>query len=345
MRKALVDEMKVVYGDDADITDGDVSLTAGCNMAYVAVATTLAEPGDEMIIPVPWYFNHQMVLQTLGVRTVPLQCHASEGFLPSVSECNKLITSRTRAIVLVTPNNPTGAIYPPDLLCSFAKLAKEHDVALVVDETYRDLVPSGLPHRLFSPAASTMAGWEWRANFIHLFSFSKSYCVPGHRLGAVVASPEFLDHVNTVLDNIQICPPRPIQMALHPLLSKLRPFIRASLEALLKRHEVFKSILPPGWIVGSHGAYYAFVQHPLEGVSALDVSMKLAKEFGVATLPASFFTPNSQTLISEVGAVAAKGTTGNDRWIRFSIANVDENSLRKVAERLLECEQSFRMSN
>jgi len=98
----------------------------------------------------------------------------------------------------------TGAIYSPELLASFANLAQERGIALVVDETYRDLITSGPPHRLFSPASSTNPGWEWRSNFIHLFSFSKSYCVPGHRLGAIIASPLFLDEVNTVLDCMQV---------------------------------------------------------------------------------------------------------------------------------------------
>ena len=165
----------------------------------------------------------------LGVRVVPLLCDAAEGFIPSVADCAALITGRTRAIVLVTPNNPvrsssngdlppifettvyflflqTGAIFPAELLASFAVLAQERGIALVVDETYRDLIPSGRPHTLFSSPRTSpphASGWEWRANFIQLYSFSKSYCVPGHRLGAIIASPTFLAQVHTVLDCMQ----------------------------------------------------------------------------------------------------------------------------------------------
>jgi alanine-alpha-ketoisovalerate/valine-pyruvate aminotransferase len=135
-------------------------------------------------------------------------------------DCATLVTPRTRAIVLVTPNNPvriiamilngsfclsrllscqTGATYSPALLSSFAMLAKECGIALIVDETYRDLIPSGPPHKLFGSTPI----WDWRSNFIHLFSFSKSYCVPGHRLGAIIASPICLDQINTVLDCMQ----------------------------------------------------------------------------------------------------------------------------------------------
>jgi len=98
----------------------------------------------------------------------------------------------------------TGAIYPPELLRSFAALASKKGIALVVDETYRDLITFGPPHNLFNRMALEPNHWDWRETFIHLFSFSKSYCVPGHRLGAIVASPEILDHINTVLDCIQV---------------------------------------------------------------------------------------------------------------------------------------------
>ncbi|KIJ53506.1 hypothetical protein M422DRAFT_154683 [Sphaerobolus stellatus SS14] len=332
MREALATEMRDVYRPEVDLTYKDISTTAGCNLSFVSVIMTLAGPEDEVILPIPWYFNHQMTLQMLGINAVPLLCHSSQKFMPSVEECARLITPRTRAIVLVTPNNPTGAIYSPDLLRSFAALAHQRGIALVVDETYRDLITSGPPHRLFERASVEQEGWDWRETFIHLFSFSKSYCVPGHRLGAIVASPDILDHINTVLDCIQICPPRPIQAALHPLLPSIRPFIRSNAQALANRHELFRSILPEGWIIGSQGGYYAFVRHPISGVSALDVSMKLAKDLGVVTLPASFFG-------------LSRTSPADDGWIRFSIANVSDENLKKVRERLLECEQSFRRSD
>ncbi|KAF8527587.1 PLP-dependent transferase [Hysterangium stoloniferum] len=340
MRTALAEEMKVTYGENTDITPDDVSLTAGCNMSFVAVAMALADAGDEVILPVPWYFNHQMTLQMLGVHTIPLPCDASNGFMPSVELCANLITEKTRAIVLVSPNNPTGAILSPALIASFSQLASVRGVALVIDETYRDLITTGAPHKLFGSDSSKANDWEWRKTFIHLFSFSKSYCVPGHRLGAIIASPLILEQINTVLDCMQICPPRPIQAALSSLLPTIRPFIRDTAASLAKRHALFRSILPDGWTIGSQGGYYAFVRHPLEGVSALDVSMRLAKEIGVVTLPASFFGFGSALGKASDGLLGVEES--DDRWIRFSIANVDEECLKEVTERLLQCERSFR---
>lgn len=124
----------------------------------------LAEPGDEIILPTPWYFNHQMSLEQLGLSLVPLPCYAPD-FLPSPKDCIDLISDRTRAIVLVSPNNPTGAIYPRELISRFAVLAQAKNIALILDETYRDFV-DGPPHHLFAKT-------DWPAYLIHLFSFSK----------------------------------------------------------------------------------------------------------------------------------------------------------------------------
>lgn len=148
----------------------------------------------------------------IGVSVIPLPTWPDRVFLPSLSDCESLITPRTRAIVLISPNNPTGATYPPSLIESFALLAETHGIALILDETYRDFLLSSdgeqaVPHTLFqhsSPASTSKLEWRWRATLVHLFSFSKSYAIPGQRLGAIIASPDLLKQIATVLDCIQV---------------------------------------------------------------------------------------------------------------------------------------------
>jgi aspartate/methionine/tyrosine aminotransferase len=147
-----------------------------------------------------------MTIQLLRLKLVPLPLSPSDRFLPSLSHMRSLITPRTRAIALVSPNNPCGTIYPPDLLRSFYDLAREHGIALILDETYRDFVPPdenatgdarGKPHDLFDQP-------DWDETLISLFSFSKSYKVPGYRLGGMVASESLLEACRTVADCIQV---------------------------------------------------------------------------------------------------------------------------------------------
>ncbi|CAK5282496.1 unnamed protein product [Mycena citricolor] len=315
LRNAMAAQMRGIYGaGEQGLTADHLSMVAGCNMAFVAVIMALADAGDQVILPTPWYFNHQMTLSMLNITPVPLKTRPERGFAPSVEDCEKLITGKTRAIVLVTPNNPTGAIYPPALISSFYALAQKHDLALVLDETYRDfLLPTTPPHNLFAQP-------DWGRNLIHIYSFSKSYCIPGHRLGLVAASPAFhMTGLHTILDSLQICAPVPPQLALGPILADLRPGVLAMAESLARRRQVFVDNLPEGWTVGSIGGYFAFVRHPFEGMGSVEVCRRLATEIGVVLLPGAFF----QDLDAE-----------EDRWIRFSVANCGEEGIIAVCERL-----------
>ncbi|CAL1712127.1 unnamed protein product [Somion occarium] len=348
LRQAIAEEMRIPYGEDIDVTAGDIAITAGCNMAFVATIMTIAEAGDEVILPVPWYFNHEMTLTMLGVKVVPLPTDPDNGFLPSLEQCAKLVTPKTKAIVLVTPNNPTGAIYPASHIAMFAGLARSRNLALILDETYRDFLSTESlpPHKLFAPPASRgpfdpsshhalPTDWCWRETIIHLFSFSKSYCIPGHRLGLICASPDIMPSLNKALDNVQICAPRPPQIALAPLLPALRPFVQSNNEALKHRHTLFKSLLPPKWHIGAQGGYYAFVKHPFIGIGATKVARRLAEEMGVLCLPAGFFGPGQSE------NVGPDERDVEDRWIRFSVANVSDDKVRHVCQRLGESEMAF----
>ncbi|KAL4245624.1 Pyridoxal phosphate-dependent transferase [Abortiporus biennis] len=353
LRQAIVQEMKIAYGKNADISPDDIAITAGCNLAFSAAIMTIAERGDQVILPVPWYFNNEMTLSMLGIETVCLPTSPDAGFLPSAEECSKLITPKTKAIVLVSPNNPTGAIYPASLLAEFAALAHKYQIALIIDETYHDFIPDDSlpPHNLFfsttapstnsnlisiqshdSPTRISPQGlpedWSWRNTLIHIFSFSKSYCIPGHRVGLVCASPDLIPSLNIALDNLQICAPRPPQLALSAVLPLLRPFVRKNKEDLLHRHKIFKEHLPAGWDIGAQGGYFAFVKHPWKGVKSEVVCKRLAEEIGVVCLPASFFGP-------------ASSGTGLERWVRFSVANVDDEKLKLVCLRLKEAMDVF----
>ena len=121
-------------------------VTAGCNQAFCLVAQALTEPGDEVIEVLPYYFNHDMWLRMNGV--VPRYLDPGPDLVPTPEAAEALITPRTRAIVLVTPGNPSGVTLPPDVLAGFYEVAKRHDIALILDETYRsfrDTAPAGAP--------------------------------------------------------------------------------------------------------------------------------------------------------------------------------------------------------
>ena len=185
LRQALAADIAERY--DTDIDGTCVAITAGANHAYCLATSAVAGPGDEIVLGTPYYFNHHMWLTMQGIRPVPLVCRPSpDGLLPDVGEAADLITDRTRAIALVTPNNPTGTVFAPDLLRAFGDLAASRGIALILDETYRDfLTDDATPHDLFGHSS-------WGDHLIHIYSFSKSFSLTGYRVGALAGGPALI---------------------------------------------------------------------------------------------------------------------------------------------------------
>jgi aspartate/methionine/tyrosine aminotransferase len=311
LRAAFSQDVASVYGHAPDLDE--IAITAGCNQAFVVTMMALAKAGERVILPAPWYFNHQMTLQMLGIEACPLPCHAENGFVPSLPDAERLIDDRTRALVLVSPNNPTGAVYPPDVLRGFAELCAARGIWLVLDETYRDFLPGGAarPHDLFGEA-------RLRSQLIQLYSFSKAYAVPGWRLGAIIAPARALAEIGKWLDCIQICPARAGQISLARMLPELGLWREGNRAAINARAGVFREAMAGlnAWRVSACGAYFAYVEHPFADVPAATVAERLVKHRGVLTLPGPCFGP------------------GQERFLRIAIANVADEAIRQLPERL-----------
>jgi aspartate/methionine/tyrosine aminotransferase len=311
LRSAYAEDLSRAYG--GLIEPADVAITAGCNMGFFVAMMLAARHGDAVVLPTPWYFNHQMTLEMLGIEPRALPCRPEEGFVPTAAEAEALIDEQVRAVVLVTPNNPTGAVYPAEVIEDFARLCRRKRIFLVIDETYRDFLPDFMstPHGLF-------ASPDWRSGVIHLYSFSKAYAIPGHRTGAVVADRSLIGQLEKILDCLQICAPRTAQAALPWAVEGLRGWREANRAEINRRIAVFRNALEPlaGWRIESIGAYFAYLRHPFEGVPAQAVAERLAVERGVLCLPGSYFGP------------------GQDRHLRVAFANVEADVLGAAAARL-----------
>lgn len=311
LREAYAEEVSRLYG--SDVGAADVAITAGCNLAFLAAALAVAGPGSSVILPAPWYFNHQMTLQMLGIGVTPLACLPEDGFVPDPAAAEALIDATTRAIVLVTPNNPTGAIYPEGVIAAFEALARRRGVALIVDETYRDFLAPGT-----NRAHGLLASPGWRDTVIQLYSFSKAYAVPGHRIGAITAGPQAMGQILKVLDSFQICAARPAQDALAWGITGVADWRAETRATINRRIAAFETVVNAcdGWAISSIGAYFAYVRHPFAGVPAERVAEALARQRGVLGLPGSYFGP------------------GQDNHLRFAFANADEAAISSLPERL-----------
>jgi aspartate/methionine/tyrosine aminotransferase len=314
LREALAQNISLRYQGSVDADD--VMITAGCNQAFCSVIDSLCQAGDEVIVPLPCYFNHQMWLSTRGVKARYLSFNAQTA-MPDADEAHGLINERTRALLLVTPNNPSGAIYSPECIERFFELARAHDLALIIDETYRDFIDiEHTPHGLF-------AREDWRDTLVHLYSFSKVFSLTGFRTGAVVSGQGLLEQLSKVQDCTAICAPHAGQLAavygLHNLQDwKLEKAVELARRAALIRKAFEHPDLRYRLI--SAGAYFAYVQHPFDA-SARDVVRRLVQEQELLCLPGSYFGPDQE------------------RFIRLAFANVHERHFDDVIARLIASQQ------
>jgi aspartate/methionine/tyrosine aminotransferase len=311
LRAEIAAQWSAAYG--GDIASNQVAITQGCNQAFCAVMATLAGAGDEVILPTPWYFNHKMWLDMQGVKTVPLA--AGPGLIPVAEEAARLITDRTRAIVLVSPNNPGGSEYPTETLAAFHALARSRGIALIVDETYRDFDSRiGRPHDLFTDP-------DWAQDFIQLYSFSKTYRLTGHRVGAVVAGADRLAEIEKFLDTVAICPSQLGQIGALWGMQNLSQWVAGERAEILARRAAmvggFSAL--PDWKLLGCGAYFAYVEHPFD-IASDALCKRLVAEAGLLMLPGTMFQP--------------EGSADGKRQIRIAFANADVAGISTLFERL-----------
>ena len=311
LREAVAAEWTAAYG--ADVQPAQVAITQGCNQAFCAALASLAGQGDEVVIPVPWYFNHKMWLDMQGVRAVPLPC--GPGMIPDADHAARLIGPRTRAIVLVSPNNPSGAEYPAATLRAFFELARDRKIALVVDETYRDFDSrEGAPHDLFDDP-------DWGDVLIQLYSFSKAYRLTGHRVGAIVASTARMVQLEKFLDTVAISTGQLGQIGAAWGMANLRGWLAGERAEVLRRRDAMAAGMArlEGWQVKGCGAYFAWARHPW-GLSSAELAQRLVREAGVLLLPGTMFMP--------------EGDPAGHQHVRIAFANVDADAIAELMSRL-----------
>lgn len=282
LRSELADQWSRSYR--GEIHSNHVGITSGCNQAFSAAIAMLCGQDDEIILPTPFYFNHKMWLDMAGVKTITLACRGN--MIPDPEKAAQLITEKTRAIVLVTPNNPCGVEYPADIVMKFYELAKEHQIALIIDETYRDFhSQTGAPHNLFQKKG-------WQDTLIQLYSFSKAYRLTGHRVGSVIASETRIAEIEKFLDTVSICPNQLGQKAALWGLQNLGEWLaNERLEILTRRsliEENFPRLAAKGWKLLGLGAYFAYLKHPFD-ISSDTLARHLVNDASVLTLPGTMF--------------------------------------------------------
>ena len=318
LRSEIATQWSSAYG--GTVTPAQVGITSGCNQAFSAAIAMLCGEGDEVLLPTPFYFNHKMWLDMAGVDAVALPCTGD--MIPDPTVAATLITHRTRAIVLVTPNNPCGVEYPAEVVLAFYQLAKSHGIAVIIDETYRNFhSKSGAPHELFKQP-------DWEETLIQLYSFSKAYRLTGHRVGAVVASEIRMAEIEKFLDTVAICPNQLGQKAALWGMQHLGDWLAGErLEILARRQAIidhFPIVADKGWELLGVGAYFAYLKHPYD-ISSNQLAKKLVDDAAILTLPGTMFVPASDE--------------SGKRQIRIAFANINIDGIKVLFDRIAQVTQ------
>jgi aspartate/methionine/tyrosine aminotransferase len=261
-----------------------LAVTAGGNLAFMNAVLAIADPGDEIILPVPYYFNHEMAVVIAGCRPVAVPTTAD--YQLDLEAIARAITLRTRAVVTVSPNNPTGAVYPETALRAVNALCRDRGLFHVHDEAYEYFAYDGA--RVFSPGSIAGAA----AHTISLYSLSKAYGMASWRIGYMVFPDALWEAVNKIQDTMLICPPAVSQAAALAAVRVGSSYARAhlpGLDAMRRRiHAALADPSVPCDVPASGGAFYFFLRVHSQR-DALSLTEQLIRRHRVAVVPGSAF--------------------------------------------------------
>lgn len=282
LREKLVDKLARVNG--IKTTPEAIACGPGGVGAIAATLAAIVERGDEVLLPDPGWPNYRMMLPWLGARAVFYPCPPSAGFQPDLESIERLISPQTKALVVNSPNNPTGAVYPPDTIAAMVELAQRHNLWLVSDECYDQIVLDGT---WTSPAHISPND----PRIATAFTFSKTYAMTGWRLGYVTGSNELIDTVTKVLESNSSCTSTITQVAAEAALAGPQECVAEMASAYRRRRDLAAGILEEAelLIARPSGAFYIMADVTPAGLPARDFAFKLLRERGVSAAPGTAF--------------------------------------------------------
>jgi aspartate/methionine/tyrosine aminotransferase len=268
-----------------DVARGSrVAVTAGANMAFMHAVLATTEPGDEVILPVPFYFNHEMAVDMAGCRVVKVATDAR--YQPRVDAIRRAITSRTRLIVTVSPNNPTGAVFSGEALQDINALCGEHGLYHASDEAYESYTYGSARH--VSPASFAGAA----SHTISIYSLSKAYGFAGWRIGYMVYPEHLASAIAKSQDTILICPPAASQVAALAALQVGRSHCEPHVRELARIRDIvveqLSALAPLADVPAADGALYCML-NVRTTIDPMVLTERLIREHRVAVIPGPAF--------------------------------------------------------
>ena len=284
-----------------DISNEDIIVTTGGSEALLFAMGSITDPGDEIIIPEPFYANYNGFATASGVSVVPVISDLDSGFaLPPIADFEKLITPKTKAIVICNPGNPTGYLYSLEEIQQLAVLVKKHNLFLIADEVYREFAYDGLKHH------SVMTQRDIDDHTIMIDSVSKRYSMCGARIGCIVSRNKELISTAMKFAQARLSPPTFAQVASEAALETPESYFTDVIDEYVSRRNTLVSGLEsiPGVKVAKpKGAFYCIAELPVKDADAF--AQWLLEEFQldgktIMVAPAAGFYSSNNVGLSQV---------------------------------------------
>jgi aspartate/methionine/tyrosine aminotransferase len=283
LQQALIEKLFNVNYIKID-SNNAVIVTAGSNMAFNTAVLAITDPGDEVILPLPYYFNHEMSLTM--ERCKPVLVPSTDSFHLDIEKIKAAITDKTKAIVTISPNNPSGAVYTKQELIEVNQLCKKCNIYHISDEAYEDFYYE--PHHHYSSASQH----DSQSHTITLFSLSKGYGFAGWRVGYMVIPEHLLPAVKKVQDTILISPPVISQHAAIGALHSDESYLQNNRIAMSKKRDMVLEKLNGLSCLktkpSSEGAFYTLLNIDSKQKD-MQLAERLIEKHRVATIPGSAF--------------------------------------------------------
>ena len=284
LRYALARKLSAFNGIEVD-PESQLLVTPGSNQAFMVTMMAMLEPGDEVAIASPYYFNHHMAIELCGGVVKEIALSEETGFQMRMSDVEDALTPKTRAVVIVSPNNPTGAVYDPDQIETMTRELTERGIYVISDDAYEAFCYDGVRH--VNPAG--LVGI--RDHVIALGSLSKTMGMTGWRVGYIAATADFCRQAVKVQDAMAICAPIISQVAATAALEQMPGYPLGMVPELEDRRRFMERALEsaPGlhW-QKTAGALFAMIRTDIES-GEREVAWDMLERVGVLTVPGSAF--------------------------------------------------------
>jgi aspartate aminotransferase/aminotransferase len=281
LRQALA--LKLRERNGLEVSPEQILVGPGAVFGIAMGLMATLDPGDEVLLPDPGWPNYEGAAHACGATPVPYPLRRETGYQPDLEVLRRLVSPRTKVLLIYTPSNPTGGVFSPETVRALVEFAAEHDLYLLSDEVYEEIV--------FEGEHVSAGRFDRDGRVIGCFGFSKTYAMTGWRLGYTVASREVTETMVRLAEPFVSCASTVVQKAAEAALSGSQDAVRDMCAAYKARRDAVVDILQPAGLLATvpRGAFYALVDVSALGQDSDALARRLLVEQKVATAPGTTF--------------------------------------------------------